>query len=268
MYLEKAKELIDKEYELRRAENTGGFRLEVMDEKIKHSYQVLGVGNYLLKHEPYFANFSEQEKDCFRAAALLHDIGRFYEILKIGQGVRVDHGVHGAEMLRQIPDFCADEVVLPVRHHGHLIEALYEDEEYQALSDEMKDKVKHITFLVRDADKLANFYLLVLRFKEMSPMFFVESCFKNPHDKCFSEAARGDFFAHRTVLVKNITNFAEKALGYLSWIYDLNYTSSFVFMEKLNIVSRMEKLFAQYFNEDEAKVIYAELDKYVCQKKR
>ena len=267
MYLKQAKDLLAKEYKLRRAENAKGFRLEVMDEKIRHSYQVLGVGNFLLKHEPYFANFSEEEKDYFRATVLLHDVGRFYEILKIGEGERIDHGVHGAEMLYKIPEFSAPDVVLPVRHHGHLIEALYEDEEYQALSDEMKDRVKHITFLVRDADKLANFYLLVSLFEEMSPLFFVESAFKNPHNKYLTDVAKGDFLAHRTVLVNHITNFAEKALGYLSWVYDLNYDASFVYMDKLSIVSRLEKLFERYIDKNEAKIMYAELDKYIRQRK-
>ena len=190
MYLEKAKEILEKEYRQRRAENTSGFLIEVMDEKICHSYQVLGAGKYLLQNEECFANCSDAEKDFFQSIVLLHDLGRFYEFLVAGQGIKIDHGVYGSEMLAKIPEFNKTEAILAVKHHGHLIDKLYEDEEYQKLSENEQEKVRRIAFLVRDADKMANLYLLVSRFEEVAPMFFSERHFgNNPNFRTVSEEA-------------------------------------------------------------------------------
>ena len=57
MYLEKAKELIRKEYEENLSLATGVGR-ELIEEKIKHTYQVLGAGNLILKNEPIYKDLS------------------------------------------------------------------------------------------------------------------------------------------------------------------------------------------------------------------
>jgi len=267
MYLEKAKELLEKEYKQRRKENVSGFLIEVMDEKIRHSYQVLGAGKYLLKHEPYFCNLSNEEKDFLQAVVLLHDVARFYEFLVLGQqGIKIDHGSYGAEMLEKIPEFNKMEAILPVRHHGHLIEMLYEDKDYQNLPSDMQEKVKRIAFLVRDADKLANFYLLVTKFKEMSPLFFAERVFKTPYAKTISAEARKDFEAKCTVKMKYVSNFAERALAYLSWVFDLNYISSFVFLEKLNIIERLGKCFSIFLTKEDDAKYTADIKQFIAKK--
>ena len=42
---------------------------------------MLGAGNFILRHEPCFATLKSQEIDKLQAMVLLHDIGRFYEVL-------------------------------------------------------------------------------------------------------------------------------------------------------------------------------------------
>jgi len=266
MYLEKAKEILEREYKQRRAENKNESLIEIMDEKILHSYQVLGAGKYLLKHEPYFAKCSAEEKDFLQAVVLLHDVARFYEFLALGHGEKIDHGVYGAEMLAKIPEFNKMEALLSVRHHGHLIEMLYADKDYQNLPLKEQKKVERIAFLVRDADKLANFYLLVSKFKEMSPLFFAERVFQTPYEKTISKEAHMDFEKQYTVQMKYITNFAERALGFLSWIFDLNYKYSFVFIQKTHIVEKLEKCFSIYWLKEDGDKYIAEISQFIAQK--
>ena len=94
MYLDLAKKLLSEEYKNKyKLANEHGKRL--MDEKIKHSYQVLGAGNYILKNESVFSKCNVDEIDFLKAIVLLHDIGRFQEGVTSG----IDHGVYGADML-------------------------------------------------------------------------------------------------------------------------------------------------------------------------
>lgn len=266
MYLEIAKELLEKEYRQRRAENKTGYLIEIMDEKILHPYQVLGAGKYLLKHEPYFAKCSDEEKDFLQAVVLLHDVARFYEFLVLGHGEKIDHGVYGAEMLAKIPEFNKMEALLPVRHHGHLIEALYADKDYQNLPLKKQKKIERIAFLVRDADKLANFYLIVTKFKEMSSLFFSERSFKTPHKKDVNAEVWDDFNHYNTVRKKYITNFAEQALGFFSWIFDLNYDFSFIFINKLHLVEKLSTEFSIYWKPKDKKYAVKQVQEFVEKK--
>lgn len=64
------------------------------DEKFRHSMQVVGAGNYLLKHEKTFQNWSQTNKYLAWQGCLFHDIGRFTEIYQ-----RYDnHDLHGANL--------------------------------------------------------------------------------------------------------------------------------------------------------------------------
>ena len=53
MYLEKAKRILDKEYQTQRAK-ADKKGLILIEEKIVHSYQVLGAGNMILKNEKIY----------------------------------------------------------------------------------------------------------------------------------------------------------------------------------------------------------------------
>ena len=79
MCLNKAKEILDIEYNKWYVEIEDSYQKDLMDEKIRHSYQVLGAGNFLLSHEDCFVNSSKLEIDKLKAIVLLHDVGRFYE---------------------------------------------------------------------------------------------------------------------------------------------------------------------------------------------
>lgn len=269
MYLADAKKLLNDEYHKWYDLSEKKFQRDVMDEKIKHSYQVLGAGNFILNHESCFADCSAEGKEYLQAMLLLHDVARFYEFIEKGEGRHLDHGVQGAKMLSEIPQFSAVEFCLPIRHHGHLIEALYEDEEYNKLSQEMQKKVKRNTFLVRDADKLAIFYLLATNFESVrdaffSPVFFSPKDHANLYDKkpCF--AMLKEYNEHNHSISTSIrTNYADKALLICAWIYDLNYSASFEFMKRLRIVPKLFENFSRYWNPEDKLKFKQTMEEYI-----
>ena len=165
MFLEKAKKIIEKEYKEKLSLATGVGK-QLIEEKIRHTYQVLGGANLILKNEPIFQNLSSSEIDLLKACVFLHDLGRFQEGVVGG----IDHGIYGAKLLENIEEFSQPKVRLSVKHHGHLIEDLYEDEEYMNLSLDEQAEVRKFIFLVRDADKIANFNLVANEFSEMEEL--------------------------------------------------------------------------------------------------
>jgi len=227
----KAKELLFKEYhENFKVVKGSSYHEAYMNEKIRHSLQVSGAGNGIVAHEPYFEGKTDEFIDIARTSILLHDIYRFREIrLLFETGQRPDHGVMGAELLSQTADFNNILICLPIKHHGHMIECLYEDPEYLAQDEKMQDKIKHIAFAVRDADKIANWYLLSHEWESIKEVWL-----KYPNDFSPAQAKISDelwvYFARTEVAPNNLvkTN-ADALISILCWLFDINYRYSISF---------------------------------------
>lgn len=266
MYLSKAKLLLQQEYQNNQSLITNDYQKDFMLEKIRHSYQVLGVGKYLLRHEPYFAKKPSKEQNYLQAIVLLHDIGRFHEILEKQKGTPIDHGVYGAQYLSQTKDFNNIRVTLPIKHHGHLIERLLEDNEFKTLPNNQKQDILQTSFLVRDSDKLANFYLLAHSFKTVEHVFFAEYCFENPYNKEISSTVWQDFTSHQSIKRNDAHNFAEIALLFLAWIFDLNYKYSFIFLQKLHIIEKLITHFSKFWTPQQTQSIKQEIISFIANK--
>ena len=255
MYLEIAKNLLSDEYEAK-YKLAGDHGKRLMDEKIKHSYQVLGVGNYLLKNEKVFADCKSDEIDFLKAIVLLHDIGRFQE----GVTPQIDHGMYGADILKDKTIFNVPEAYLSVRHHGHLIESLYADKDYMSLSDNDKKVIYKYIYLVRDADKLANFYLLFREFLKHETLFFSP---KPLDTKEVSEKVLRDFMDCKSINKSDVKSHADQALMIFACVYDLEYKSSFVFLKKMNILEGLFASFSKYWLEENVEKYKKQIFNYI-----
>ncbi len=256
MYLEKAKKLLDNEYKSK-FELASGRGAQLIKEKIRHSYQVLGAGNLILKNEDKYVKLSEEEKDLLKATLLLHDIGRFKEAVV----EKLDHGVYGAELLKNTAEFNKKEVWLAIKHHGHLIEDLYEDEEYLCLDDDEKEEVKKYIFLIRDADKIANFYLLMNEFHEMSKLFLYPERYKNTG--AASDLVHNRFMKHCSINKNDVTNMADQSLMFFACVFDLNYRASFEFLDRLKIIDKLMDFCAELWEPLQASIYKQEILNYI-----
>ena len=251
----KAKEILYKEYHDNFEVVRGSpYHEAYMNEKIRHSLQVSGAGNGILAHEAYFANKDGSFIDIVRTAILLHDIYRFREIRVLFQtGRKTDHGVLGAEMLAKTADFNNMLITLPIKHHGHMIECMYKDEQYLNQSEEIKDTIKHIAFAVRDADKIANWYLLAHEWDAINEVWL-----RHPND--FSKVQTQinpelwTWFENQKVAPNNLchTN-ADILLSILCWLFDMNYDYSIGFCEYHGLFSKLCDILRK-FGVDELKI--------------
>lgn len=262
MYLEKAKLLLDMQYDAY-YDKADEFGRMFMDEKKRHSYQVLGVGNYLLRHEPVFRTCPSMERDRLQAIVLLHDIGRFYEAF-VGKGV--DHGIVGADILAKTDAFRDADCILSVRHHGHLIEKLYDDCDYLKLSEADKQKVDTIIYLVRDADKLANFYLLSREFAQMENLFFPKVLREG--NQRVSLPVKEAFMAHCSVNKADVCNCADQALMFFACLYDVRFVSSFGLIRKWNVMQKLLQKMAKFWQDEERDAYVNEVLRFLDEKQR
>lgn len=231
--LEKEKDLLHQEYRkcLEIAKHNKLFT-SLAKEKIQHSYQVLDAGNYILKEENTFKNWSTQRIKEARTALLLHDIGRFTEIIAKIQTPQQnnDHCILGYNILANIPQYYDPRIIIPIKHHGHMIEELYNDPEFYTREDpQLKYEIEKITFLVRDADKIANFKLLSESGPEIWTLFNIE---KNTSQQTpVSPEALQTFLKQEVIRFKDVHTNSDCILLLICWIFDLNYASSFAYMQ-------------------------------------
>ena len=225
---EKAKKLLMAEYHQNFEAVRGSLYHETyMNEKIRHSFQVSGAGNGILAHEPYFANKCDSFIDVARTAVLLHDIYRFREVrLLFETGQKIKHDMMGAEFLKETSDFNDMLIWLPIKYHGQMIERFYEDSTYLSQNEKMQEDLKHIAFAVRDADKIANWYLLAHEWEAVKSVWINHPDDFSPEQATINDTL-WDCFARAEVAPNKLrrTN-AETLISVLCWLFDMNYTYS------------------------------------------
>lgn len=217
------------------------------EEKWRHSMQVAGAGNYIIKRIKWLQNKDEKFIRMVKSAVLLHDVCRFTEIVYMfKQKGKYDHGVGASELLRNMPQFCDIRIWLPIKHHGHIIEKLYEDEEYQQIEDDkLRDEVKKICFIIRDADKIANLNMMI-REKNVLPLFLGKENFVPEVDGIVSEMVRQTAFSGTTTPRSEDSGVADRMIGYLSWFTDINYRYSIEYCQKLGVIQAMLRMLDEY----------------------
>lgn len=216
------------------------FYTEYTKEKIYHSMQVVGAMKYIMKHEKTFQNRDEGFLNCALAATILHDVGRFEEIKRLFDEERnkgaqdslwtsgFDHGYLGYEILKNSAEYNDPRIYIPVKHHGNMIEELYQDEEFSSIKDEkLKKEIAEIIFLARDADKTANIYLMTCNADTKFPLVFKNTFSAEDNARPISPEALEEFTGFMVVGREKACNYAARYLNVLSWIFDINYLPSF-----------------------------------------
>lgn len=148
-----------------------GFCRRFAAKKYRHSVQVLTIGREIAARDEQL----KKEDAAFHAlgekALLFHDVGRFMEVYEMYRNnafadhgswfsKRCDHGLLSYEMMKNEPGYNDVRILAALKHHGHMMEEFYADPEFQDVADpETGRQLLAILFWVRDADKLANFYI-------------------------------------------------------------------------------------------------------------
>lgn len=213
------------------------------DEKFRHSMQVVGAGNYLLKHEKTFQNWTEQEKYLAWLGCLFHDVGRFREICKRyenkdlhGANLRkYDHGEFSYEILQTSSQYLNPLLLFPIRHHGHLDADFFGEAGYLAASQKDKETMKNIFFLIKDADKIANFYL----FRRHPEYYGSLICGTEKMRSAASPKVVESLSRQELCRNADIATPLDQMLRILSWVFDIKFKQSFVFLKKLGCIEDM-----------------------------
>lgn len=237
------------------------------DEKYRHSLQVLGTGNYILKNEKIFHGKNEEYLKTAKLVTLFHDIGRFKEISLLCKDStsKHNHGFYSYERLKDL-GYSDGRLLLPVKLHGGLVDALEKDEEYRQISDvSLKQEIAELYGLVKDADKIANFHIIKHECRVLHDIFF-ENISEEAKKAPLSPLVLSCIVENRLVKHSERYSLCDRLVQVLCQVFEIYYQASFVYLKKHDLFEPIYVLLREY-NQDKELQEYIEktINAYVAE---
>lgn len=238
------------------------------DEKYRHSLQVLGTGNYILKNEEIFHGKNEEYLKTAKLVNLFHDIGRFKEISLLCKDSKSkhNHGFYSYERLKDL-GYSDGRLLLPVKLHGGIADALDNDEEYRQISDvSLKQEIAELYGLVKDADKIANFHIIKHECRVLHDIFF-ENISEEAKKAPLSPLVLSCIVESRLVKHSERYSLCDRLVQVLCQVFEIYYQASFVYLKKHDLFEPIYVLLREY-NQDKELQAYIEktINDYVAER--
>lgn len=223
-----------------------------IEQKYIHSLEVFKMSEYLIENDEILKNLPLKIKLYGKLGALLHDIGRFYEIGKIEKS-STQHGVIGANILEQEENENNIFLIYSFKYHDDFLskEKTLQDLNKLNLNEKDKENIILLLNLIKNSDKLSNFELfknidkVYFLSKELLP-FFTDSCLNN-------------FKNRQLINNKEKQSIFDQMLGYIVWCYDLNFYTSKLFIKNNNylfdFISMMKKIANDFNNKSDTEYL-------------
>ncbi len=213
---------------------SGDFFLEgFAKEKIKHSMQVVGAGNLILKQEKSFQSKGQNFFRLGKLVCLFHDIGRFREIYMLSQDAtkHYNHGYFSYEMLKDL-GYTDLRLLLAVKRHGELADALENDSEFQQMSEgTKKEETRELYGLVKDADKIANLYLIKHEERIFKDLFFEHLSDEDKYAPISDKVMQA--VKNNSLVVRgDDKSFSDRLIQIMCFVFEIYYQPSYEFIVK------------------------------------
>jgi hypothetical protein len=163
------------------------------------------------------------QKRLAEVIALLHDVGRFEQFVKYqtyNDPRSVDHCRLSLEVLRDeqvlepLEDSETELIARAIEYHGR-----------EELPEGLEDEVLLFSKLIRDADKLDVFYVVLSnyrQYRENPEQFLMEV--ELPDEPGYSSEVVQDILGGRRINYNRLRTLNDMKLLQLGWVYDVNFT--------------------------------------------
>jgi len=188
--------------------------------KIEHSYRVQSLCEKLSKS----LGLSDEQIEIAKEIGLLHDIGRFYQIMTYNSmfdQTTLDHADYGVKILfeeNKIADFH-----IPIAHYDIIKEAIFFHNKY-GITKKLTEEELLFARIIRDCDKIQ---ILELSCEQKIP--------RTSAKKTVPEDQKQTFYEGKLI---HITKDTPAFLTRLAFMFDLNFNWSIEYIQKENILNR------------------------------
>lgn len=195
--------------------------------KYNHSKRVMKLSIKIAKS----LNLTKEDLEIIIVGSLLHDIGRFkewelynsYDVSKPR-----DHAKMGVDIL--FKENLIKEFYLNTNNYNSIFNIIYNHNKKE-IDTNLTSKDKLLSNIIRDADKID--ILHSVQTKEIPLGTYTNE---------ITPKIKEDFFNHKLINNKDLTNNSEHLIRKLSFIYDINYKYSYKYLYKNKIINNISKL--------------------------
>ena len=234
------------------------------DLKLKHTFRVMRISKELCKK----INISKEESKLAQVVALLHDIGRFEELLYMKKldSSKFDHSTVGVKVLFE--DNVIDKFSLDKKYYNTIQVAVL-NHSRKTIPEGLREEELLQTKIIRDADKLDNFVLKINR--------KIEECFpgniktkSEVEDSLITDKVYESIMNSECVDVHDRKTKLDLFICVLGFVYDLNFRESLEIVKENDNINRIIDRFNYSNSETKEKMenIRKQLNNYIEEKLR
>lgn len=194
-----------------------------------HTYGVVKAADYICTRE----EMKPLDKELALLTALLHDIGRFGQLKAFNSydDSQFDHASFGVKLLFEEGMI---EKFLPVRDYDQVIRQAIAFHSLYCLPEIQDARTKLQCQIIRDADKLDNFRVKSVESMEAHFDLSREAIQREGISPHILQAVREE----RCIRSGERRTHLDMWVSYLAFIFDLNFPSSFQFIQEHNYINR------------------------------
>ncbi len=211
--------------------------------KITHTYQVINNIKIISKN----LNLSKEDQQLAELIALLHDIGRFNELVitKKFDNNNFNHALYGSNLLfedKLIRNFIEDN------KYDYIIKFAIENHNKLAIEKTSNEKELLFAKLIRDADKIDIYRVnKELPLNEIYPEIIDSN--KDIEDSYISDEVYNSIRNRKCVVTSDRKYPLDYLLCCLAFIFDINYTETINIIKDHNFINELIDRF-NYTNEE------------------
>lgn len=183
-------------------------------------------------------SLDENQRLISETIAILHDVGRFEQYIKYriySDAKTLNHCLLGLEVLKK------NKVLEGIEPHERcLIEKAIEYHGCKDLPPDLEDKYLFFSKLIRDADKLDAFYVVMKYYKQYldNPQDF-NLGMELPDEPGYSAGLVDELMSGRCVDNRKVRKLNDLKLSLLGWVFDVNFTPTLKRIKKCGYLEEL-----------------------------
>jgi len=194
--------------------------------KIQHSLRVSEMALFLAEKQM----LPEEDKQIAFLAGLLHDIGRFRQLIEhntFNDEKSIDH----AELSVQILTDLHLQESIKRSNADIILTAIFNHNKYKIQEGLKSNELMHAC-IIRDADKLDILRVLTEYYSKPNSTANHTLTWELPKSNIVSAAVAKEVLAGKQVSKQNVISETDVKIMQLSWVYDLHFRASFEHLAK------------------------------------
>jgi putative nucleotidyltransferase with HDIG domain len=225
--------------------------------KKDHSFRVAKFSRRIAEE----LEFNDQEKDLVFFIGLFHDIGRFEQLNEFGtfdDSKSVDHAEYSVKVLSE-----TGIIELVDEKYKKIVQSSILNHNKFKINKRLKESDLQYARIIRDADKMDILKVLSEYYSNRNSNPNHTLTWELPKGIAVSKAVWKEVLANKLVSRKNVMNEIDVKIMQMSWVYDLNFKTTFEHLLKKRF---LESIYDTLPKNDTVLEIYKRVKMYATNK--